>query len=284
MARITGETLALGLDGPFPLPQVELWRAPARPSLPLPRLELGAPATPDEALCLVVGGPSLCLAALVTGAERTPRGVLVRHRLIHRTRLPAEAALGWLDEFFGAATPLRLESPYHLVRLRGLEPGESVRFVREHEVAVTGRLQRVGRALYLLPESGQVDQPGPGLLTGYEPRASLAVRIGTFAGTIPAAWGHDPSRPGQPLALDVPELEPQAPAYRLKGDAARALHAQAGARVRAVGVVGGASGRELSPAFVCAGEAGELLFEDSSVGWGRRLASAFLAPATPVAA
>lgn len=284
MARITGETLALGLDGPFPLPQVELWRSPARPSLPLPRLELAAPAGADEALCLVVGGPSLCLAALVTGAERTARGVLVRHRLIHRTRLPAEAALGWLDEFFGAATPLRLESPYHLVRLRGLEPGEPVRFVREHEVAVTGRLQRVGRAVCLLPDEGHTDQPGPGLVTGWEPRSSLAVRIGTFAGTIPAAWGHDPARPGQPLALDVPELEPHVPAYRLADAAARALRARVGERVRAVGVVGGASGRELTPAFVCAGEAGELLFEDPNVGWGRRLSSAFLAPATPVAA
>lgn len=283
MDRIPGETLALGLDGAFPAPRVEVFRSPAELEAALPQLGplAGQDCSPTRPAVLVAGGPSLCLGALVTSAETAGRTVLVRHRLVHRTRLPAEAGQGWLDEFF-SGSPLRLEAPYHLVRLEGVDPEAPIRFVREHEVAVTGRLARVGRSLHLFAE-GTPEMPGPGMLAGYEPRGSLPVQLGPFAGAVPSAWGHDPRRPGVPLTLDVPALASVAPVYRLAPAAAAALRGLAGRRVRAVGLVGGLSGRDLSPAFVCAGDAGELLFEDTKVGWGRRLISAFLQPAAAAA-
>ena len=282
-AGICGETLALGLDGAFSAPRGEVFRSPAALEQAMAHLPLSdSECSPSRPAILVAGGPSLCLGALVTGVERVGQTVLVRHRLVHRTRLPAEAGEGWLDDFF-AGSPLRLEAPYHLVRLEGIDPQAPVRFVREHEVAVTGRLARVGRALHLIAERSP-EQPGPGLLAGYEPRGALPVQLGPFAGAVPSAWGHDPRRPGLPLALDVPTFAATAATYRLAPAAARALRGLAGRRVRAVGLVGGPSGRELTPAFVCAGEAGELLHEDTSVGWGRRLSSPFLQTPAPAAA
>lgn len=285
MDRIPGETLALGLDGAFPAPRVEVFRSPAELEAALPQLGPLAvqDCSPTRPAVLVAGGPSLCLGALITGALITgaESTVLVRHRLVHRTRLPAEAGQGWLDDFF-SGSPLRLEAPYHLVRLEGVDPAAPIRFVREHEVAITGRLARVGRSLHLHAESTP-EMPGPGLLAGYEPRGALPVQLGPFAGAVPSAWGHDPRRPGVPLTLDVPRIASGAPVYRLAPAAAAALRGLAGRRVRAVGLVGGLSGRELSPAFVCAGDAGELLFEDTQVGWGRRLSSAFLQAAAAAA-
>jgi hypothetical protein len=284
MGFIDGETLALGLDGGFLAPRGEVFTSLSalRAALPLQVHLPEATCSPAEPVLLVAGGPSLCLAALITGAERDRGGVLVRYRLVHRTRLPVQSGQGWLDDFF-AGSPLRLEAPYHLVRLRGLDPGARVRFVREHELAVTGRLCRAGRAVYLVSD-GRSETAGPGLLASYEPRGELTVQLGPFVGAVPTAWGHDPRRPGLPLALDVPQLPPRPGAYRLDRRSASALRAHVGRRVRAVGLVGGASGRELTPAFVCAGEAGELLHEDASVGWGRRLASPYLREAEPAAA
>lgn len=275
---IAGETLALGLDGGFSAPRVELFRRPDELAAALPRAVCprDLECSPARPVVLVAGGPSLCLAAVVTGAERRGREVLVRHRLVHRTRLPGEAAEGWLDTFF-AGSSLRLEAPYHLVRLHGVEPDEPIRFLREYEVSIRGRLARVGRDLHVVSDKDPFEGLS-GTLGDFEPRATLAVKIGPFCGAVPSAWRHDPARPGLPLALEVPELARRPLSFLLAPDAAAALREHAGRRVRAAGVVGG-RGRELRPAFVCAEPAGELLFEDPEAGWGRRLTSSLLAAA-----
>src|SRR5690606_28848707 len=153
--------------------------------------------SPVEPVVLVAGGPSLCLAAVVTGAERGRGGGVVRHRLVHRTRLPGEAAEGWLDALF-AGSSLRLEAPYHLVRLPGPAPFE------------------LG-----------------GALSAFEPRAALPVKGGPSSGSAPSAWRHAPARPGPPLALRVPELAERPPSFLLAPAAAAALRGPRGRRVRA---------------------------------------------------
>ena len=194
MVRIAFDTLALGLDGPFPAPTLQVCRSAHELRLACAgRVDPSWDPHPGAPALLVASGPPAQQAVFVTDVTRKGDLVTVRYRLAPRTRMHRTILSTTDDQIAAGLINPATCSPYHLVQLFGLPARARFRFERELERSVMGTVELQNGAVLLDedPLFAPIGNPG-----------RLRIRHGGFEGDVPTAW--DADTVGVPLALIAP--------------------------------------------------------------------------------
>jgi hypothetical protein len=257
MSRVSNESLALGIDGPFLAPTLEIIRSARDLELAFPGWSSRGRRPSERApFVLVAAGPPAIRSVSVVAVERRGDLITIRYRLAPRASLPRSVLLAAEERFaVGLATPEDV-SPYHLVQLRDVPPHARFRFERELERSVLGWIE---------VRDGQVTLDEDALFApiGGSPDRVRVIR-GSFEGEVPLAW--TANTPGVPLQLIA---EPPAAKGRFTICDARAATSLArlrGMLVRVEGVVRRVRGSELFPERAWLVETGDQVYGQSALG------------------
>jgi len=194
MSRIPYDTLALGLDGPFPAPTLQVCRSAHELALACAgRVDPSWDPSPHAPALVVALGPPAQRAVLVSDVQRRGDLVTVRYRIAPRTRLPQSILQTTDDRIAAGLNHPGSSSAYHVVQLHGLPPRARFRFERELERSVMGTVEVRG---------GQVLLEEDPLFAPIGTPSSVRIRHGGFEGDVPHAFEAD--TPGVPLALIAP--------------------------------------------------------------------------------